>query len=223
MNKSVLVLGFALVFSISACAGPMNRTQSGTGIGAGVGAAVGAGLGQAIGRDTTSTLIGMGAGAVAGGLAGGMIGNYMDKQEAALQQSFAASRQAANMVSVQRQQDNIMVNLKSDYLFSTGSANLSPGAYEDLERAATVMNQYPQTYIRVEGHTDATGSPQSNQQLSEQRAQAVANALMARGVAPARIQTVGYGATRPIAPNNTDSGKQMNRRVTMVIIPMQQG
>ncbi|MGD9503573.1 MAG: OmpA family protein [Syntrophobacteraceae bacterium] len=217
MRKNALALGLAIAVMASGCAAPMNRTQSGAAIGTGVGAAVGAGLGQAIGRNTQSTLIGAGAGALAGAIAGGMFGRYMDNQEAALRQSMANVEAA----SVQRQQDTIMLTFKSDFLFSVGSANLSGGAYQEIDRVAQILNQYPQTNIVVEGHTDSTGSDAANQTLSERRASAVAQALASRGVSAARIQTVGYGESRPIAPNDTDSGRQMNRRVTVVITPAQ--
>jgi outer membrane protein OmpA-like peptidoglycan-associated protein len=217
MRADLFALFLVLIFMVSACATPMTRTQKGAAVGTGVGAAVGAGLGQAIGRSTEATLLGAGAGAVAGALAGGMIGNYMDKQEAALRQSLTNVETA----SVQRQQDTIMLTFKSDFMFPVGSANLSPGAYSEIDRVARVLNEYPQTNLIVEGHTDATGSEVSNQTLSERRAEAVAGALASRGVAPQRLQTVGFGETRPIAPNNTESGKQMNRRVTVVITPMQ--
>jgi outer membrane protein OmpA-like peptidoglycan-associated protein len=82
-----------------------------------------------------------------------------------------------------------------------------------------VLNQYPQTNILIAGHTDSTGSESHNQQLSERRAEAVKNALMSNGVSPMRMRTVGYGESRPIADNNTEAGRQLNRRVEITITP----
>jgi outer membrane protein OmpA-like peptidoglycan-associated protein len=79
------------------------------------------------------------------------------------------------------------------------------------------LNEYPQTTIRVEGHTDASGSAEYNQALSERRALTVKNALVQRGVDGARMDTVGYGKTRPVSANAAD-----NRRVVLVINPIRQ-
>jgi outer membrane protein OmpA-like peptidoglycan-associated protein len=215
MHKKCLVLGLVLVLSTAACS-TMNRTEKGAVIGTGVGAATGAALGQAIGGNTGATLLGAGAGALAGGLAGGLIGNYMDRQERDLRQAFASTEAA----SIQRDQDVLALTFKSDMLFDVNSATLKPGAYQEIDRAAAVLKRYPQTRIRVAGHTDSTGSETYNMELSRRRAEAVRNALVTRGVDPARIDTVGYGESSPIAGNDTPSGRQMNRRVTLTITPI---
>lgn len=199
------------------CAPPANRTQQGAMIGTGVGAAAGAGLGQAIGGNTQSTLIGAGIGALVGGVAGGSIGRYMDNQEAALRQQFAAS-EAAN---VQRNANMLAVTFKSDVLFDVDSATLKPGAYNEINRVTNVLNQYPQTRIQVAGHTDNTGSEEHNQALSERRAASVKNALIDQGVSASRITTVGFGEMQPIASNYTAEGRQLNRRVVITIAPQQ--
>lgn len=202
----------ALAAMLTACAGA-TKQQQGTGIGAGVGAGVGAILGQAIGHNTTSTLIGAGIGAALGGLAGNQIGAYMDNQEQELRNAMAQSDAA----SIRRDQDVLTATFKSDLFFDTGSAQLKPGAYNELNRITSVLNNYPQTTIRVEGHTDTRGNAQYNQQLSEQRALSVKNALAQQGVDPRRIEAVGYGKTQPIS-----SSDAMNRRVNIVINPMRQ-
>ncbi|MBZ4660247.1 MAG: OmpA family protein [Desulfacinum sp.] len=219
MKRSLSLVAVLLVvlMLVSACAGPRNRTEKGAMIGTGVGAATGAVLGQAIGRNTESTLIGAAAGALVGGIAGGMIGNYMDRQEQEMRQALAGVEAA----SIQRDQNVLAVTFRSDVLFDFDSAVLKPGAYDEIDRVAGVLNNYPQTRIRVEGHTDSTGSETYNQQLSERRAMAVKNALVARGVDPARIDVVGYGESKPIATNATEAGRQLNRRVNIVITPVQ--
>ncbi len=213
MKKFVICLGIISMLA-SGCA-METQTQKGAVVGTGVGAAVGAGLGAAIGRSGTAALIGAGAGALAGGLTGGVIGNYMDKQEAAMRQSLA-NVEAAN---VQRNQDMLTVTFKSDVLFAVNSSALKPGSYDELNRVAKVLNQYPQTTITIAGHTDSTGTDAYNKTLSERRADAVKNALVGMGVNPARMTAVGYGKSRPVADNDTEAGRQMNRRVEILINP----
>ncbi len=201
---------------VGGCA-EMSKTTKGSAIGAGAGAAVGAGLGQLIGGDTTSTLIGAGAGAVAGGLSGGLIGNYMDKQEAAMRKQLAESE----AISVQRQGNNLALNFKSDLVFDTGSAEVKGASSADLQQVAKIMNEYPQTRVMVAGHTDSVGSNESNQRLSERRANAVKNLLVHNGVSSDRIVAQGYGETQPIASNDTAAGRQQNRRVKITIEPIE--
>ena len=187
-------------------------------IGTGVGAAAGAGLGQAIGRDTKATLIGAGIGALVGGIAGNRIGQYMDNQEAALRQQFAAS-EAAN---IQRNADLLAVTFKSDVLFDIDSATLKPGAYSEINRISQVLNEYPQTNLLISGHTDSSGTEAHNLALSERRAESVKNALIQQGVSAMRITTIGHGETQPVASNDTPEGRQLNRRVVVTIAPQQQ-
>jgi outer membrane protein OmpA-like peptidoglycan-associated protein len=216
MKKNLsLLLVSALV--VAGCAQPPTKTQKGAMIGTGVGAAVGAGLGQAIGKDTKGTLVGAGIGALVGGLAGGGIANYMEKQEMAMNQALAGVEGA----SVQRNMNTLALTFKSDVMFDTGSAVLKAGAYDEINRVAQVMNQYPETTIQIAGHTDSAGAESTNQVLSERRAEAVKNALAAQNVNAARMRTIGYGESQPIADNNSDAGRQMNRRVTVTITPNQ--
>ncbi|MDH3453561.1 MAG: OmpA family protein [Desulfuromonadales bacterium] len=207
------------VMMLWGCAQPQTKTQQGAMYGTGIGAAVGAGLGQVIGGNTKSTLIGAGIGAALGGVAGGSIGRYMDNQEAALQQQFAAS-DAAN---VQRNADVLAVTFKSDVLFDVNSASLKAGANTEINRVSQVLMQYPQTDIQIAGHTDSTGSEVYNQQLSERRAMSVQNALANQGVAANRMRAIGFGEGQPVADNSTEAGRQLNRRVVVTIAPQPGG
>jgi outer membrane protein OmpA-like peptidoglycan-associated protein len=204
---------FVSALTLLSCAGA-TKQERGRGTGAAVGAGLGAAVGQAIGRDTEGTLIGAGIGAVLGGIAGDQIGAYMDRQEQALRNATAASE----AVSVQRTQDVLRATFKGDVFFDFDSAVLKPGAYGEIDRVASVLNKYPQTTIRVEGHTDAAGPEAYNQPLSERRAEAVKNALVQKGVDAARIEAIGYGESQPVS-----SESAMNRRVSIVITPVRRG
>jgi outer membrane protein OmpA-like peptidoglycan-associated protein len=206
------VLVTLLILTMAACATEPTRTQKGTAAGVGVGAAVGAGLGQVIGRNTQATIIGAGIGAALGGLAGYQIASYMDRQE----QQLRSVAQQSEAVAVQRDQNVLTATFRSDVLFDTDSAVLKPGAWQEIDRVAQVLYDYPQTTIRVEGHTDTRGSEQYNQDLSERRALAVKNALIQRNIDPRRIETVGYGESMPISDDHA-----LNRRVNIVITPIE--
>lgn len=219
MKNGALVFCLIAIFMVSGCAGPMTKTEKGTAVGVGVGAATGALLGQAIGHNTGSTLLGAAAGAVVGGIAGNMIGSYMDRQEEEMRKAVAHRKGTR----VERRQNNLTVTMKSDVLFDSGSYALKPGGYDEVRRIADILVRYPETRVIVEGHTDSTGSERYNQELSEYRARAVADALVQDGVNAARITAQGFGESRPVATNATETGKQMNRRVTIHVIPVEAG
>jgi outer membrane protein OmpA-like peptidoglycan-associated protein len=212
MAKKYISIGIALclVLTLGACA-YQNQQQRGTAVGAGLGAVAGAIVGQAAGGDTEATLLGAAIGATVGGIAGNQIGAYMDRQEAALRNAMAASQAA----SIQREQNILTATFKGDVFFGYDSATLLPGGITEVSNLARVLNQYPQTMIRVEGHTDTQGSETYNQALSERRAQAVTAALVQQGVAQSRIRTVGYGESQPISSDHA-----ANRRVEVVIEPV---
>ncbi|MFT3859562.1 MAG: OmpA family protein [Aquabacterium sp.] len=109
-----------------------------------------------------------------------------------------------------------MVVVLQDVLFDVGKSDLKPGAKSRLEKLNTVMQNHPERKLMIEGFTDSTGSDESNQTLSEQRAQAVKDALVGMGVAADRIDAKGYGEARPVASNKTAAGRQQNRRVEVV-------
>jgi outer membrane protein OmpA-like peptidoglycan-associated protein len=215
MLKKLLTMMILVAVLAVGCAPAQNKQEQGTRYGVAGGAAAGALLGQAIGGNTKGTLIGAGLGALAGGVIGNQIGKNMDEQEAMMRQQLAAV-EAAN---IQRNADVLAVTFKSDFLFDVGSANLKPGAYDEINRVSRVLNQYPDTTIQVAGHTDSTGSEQLNQELSERRASNVKNALVGQGVNPARINTLGFGESAPIADNSNEGGRQLNRRVVITITP----
>jgi len=218
MKKKNIVLATALLILSTSCSMPQTKTGQGGMYGAAGGAAAGAAVGQAIGRDTEGTLWGAAIGAALGGVAGAGVGRMMDNQERDMRTALASSEAA----SVRREGDLLSVMFKSDMTFDVNSATVRPGLYAEIDRVANVMQQYPQTLIRVEGHTDSTGSDEYNMTLSKRRAQAVGDLLIQRNVSSARIELVGYGETAPIASNENEAGRQMNRRVEIKIAPTAQ-
>jgi outer membrane protein OmpA-like peptidoglycan-associated protein len=217
--KSRILFGILAMFVVSGCAAPQTNTGKGAAYGAAGGAVAGAVLGQIIGGDTEGTLIGAAAGAAVGTAAGAGVGHMMDKQETEMRQALAESEAAA----VRREGDLLAITLKGDVSFDVNSDVVRPGLYTEIDRIAQIMIKYPQTIIRVDGHTDSSGSETYNQQLSERRANSVRTLLVERGVSAQRVSIVGYGETRPVATNDTPEGRQMNRRVEIRIDPNTQG
>lgn len=196
MRPFLLVVSAAAV--LGACATPEKRTA----IGAGGGAAVGAGIGALAGGWEGAAI-----GALVGGVAGGAVGNYLDKQAQELQQ----------VADARRTENGILVNLKSSLLFSTDSAVLRPEAVEQIARLGNILAKYPEDRIRIQGHTDSTGSPAHNEELSLRRAEAVRDLLVSRGVHPRQVLVAGVGAAQPLADNSTPDGRARNRRVELYI------
>lgn len=189
----------------------MNRTSKGALIGAGIGVAAGLLTGDSAVERRQHALIGAGV----GGLAGGAIGNYQDRQQAALRERLQGSG-----VDVSRQGDNITLNMPGNITFAFNSSNLAPEFYPVLNNVAGVMKEYDQTVVEVAGHTDSIGSDEVNQRLSEQRANAVTQYLVAQGLNPQRFITVGAGKRHPIASNDTEAGRAANRRVEITLVPV---
>jgi len=211
---------FCCILLLAGCAetGTMTKSEQGGIFGAAGGAVVGAILGQAIGHDTKGTLIGAALGAAVGGAGGYGVGKMMDNQEKEMREALAKSEAAA----VKREGNLLSVTFRGDVTFDTNSTEVRPELYTEINRVAGVLNQYPDTLIRVEGHTDSKGSDQYNMDLSKRRANAVKTLLAMRGVADSRIEAVGFGKTMPVATNDTEVGRQMNRRVEIKIAPRTQ-
>lgn len=145
----------------------------------------------------------------------------LETQQARDQLAAEMQRLQSQVSELQAQQTERgwVLTLSGDLLFDSGRAVLKPGGEKAVENLAQFMQKEPGRGITIEGFTDATGSAEINRRLSEQRAQAVKQALVARGVEPARIATRGYGPAFPVASNDTAVGRQLNRRVQFVIPP----
>ena len=187
------------------------RARRGALIGAAIGTAAGLLSGDSAVERRQHAMVGAGIGA----LAGGAIGNYQDRQEAELRRETAGTG-----VNVSRQGDVITLNLPDGVTFDFNRTEVKPQFYPALSTIAGTLREYNQTIVEVSGHTDSIGSDAVNQRISEQRAQAVASYLVAQGVQPARIETVGMGKRFPIADNATEAGRSMNRRVEIRLLPL---
>ena len=188
-----------------------NRTQRGALIGAGIGAVAGLLSGGDAVERRQRAMVGAGI----GGLAGGGIGAYQDRQEAELRRQTAGTG-----VDVQRDGDVIKLNLPDGVTFDFGKADLKPQFYPALNNVARTLADYNQTIVEVAGHTDNVGGDAVNQRISEQRANSVASYLMGQGVQRERFEIVGMGERYPIASNDTDSGRALNRRVEIRLLPL---
>lgn len=207
--KKINVSSFLFVLSFAGLMGigckSMNKTQKGAIIGAAGGAAVGAGVGTA----AHNTALGAIIGAAVGGATGAVIGKQMDKQAKEIAQIPGAE--------VKRVGEGINVTFQSGVLFDVDQSSLSPSAQTKIKNLADVFKKYPDSYILIEGHTDASGTAEHNMELSERRAKSVAQYVEAQNVDSSRIKTAWYGETQPKFPNDTEANKAQNRRVEFAI------
>ena len=203
---SILVVIIFISFLVS-CAGEKKKTKTG----AGIGTIVGAGVGYAIGKQSGHGAEGAAIGAVTGAVMGGGIGYYLDKQEEELRRIQA--------LEVKRERDRLIATLPNSLLFAVNSATIQAAGVQTLKEVAGVLNRYPETKVLVKGYTDSTGTEEYNQQLSERRANSVKNVLIGERVNMDRITAIGFGEQFPVASNETEAGRQQNRRVELEIIP----
>lgn len=202
----VVAVPLVAALSLTACTNSGPRQTAG----AATGAVAGGLLGGVLGRNAGAAA----AGAVVGGVVGGAVGAGLDQQAGDLRSAFGDNR-----IGVQNTGSELLVTLPDDLLFASGSASLTRPMRKELAALARHLNKYPNSTVRVVGHTDNVGSASYNMQLSQQRASAVAAELVSDGVNPARIVAVGRGEDRPIASNLTPEGRAQNRRVVIRIKP----
>ncbi len=202
--RNIICILLLTALTLGSCKS-LNKTQKGVLIGAGAGGAVGAGVGKALNNTALGAIIG----ATVGGVAGGLIGKRMDDQAKEIEKIPGAE--------VQRVGEGINITFESGVLFATNSADLNPAAKDNLVKLTEVLNKYPDTYVRVEGHTDNTGTADYNLTLSEKRAKEVTSYLALQGLKNDRIKTAWYGESQPKTGNDTESGKSLNRRVEFSI------
>ena len=189
-----------------------NRTRNGALIGAAIGAAAGLLSGGNAVERRQRAMVGVGVGA----LAGGAVGAYQDRQEAELRRATAGTG-----VDVTRDGDVIKLNLPDGVTFDFARYDIKPHFYPALNTIANTLREYNQTIVEVSGHTDSVGSDAANQTLSERRANAVSGYLIGQGLQRERFEVVGMGERYPIASNDTDQGRALNRRVEIRLLPLQ--
>jgi len=139
------------------------------------------------------------------------------EQQAARDQALIAQQEMQLKELEAKKTDRGLVITLGDVLFSVNKAELSPGGTRNVRKLADFLNQYPQRKVLIEGHTDSTGSHSLNEALSERRADAVRTALIDMGVSSDRIETRGYAEAYPVANNRTAAGRQLNRRVEIIL------
>lgn len=194
------------LLSATACSSAMSRKERG----AIVGAATGAAAGGLIGRANGSTAKGAIIGAAVGGAAGAIIGHQMDQQAKELKQNIPNAR-------VERVGEGIQVTFESGLLYDFDSDRVRAASADNLRELARSLVHYPNSDLLIVGHTDDVGSESYNQRLSERRAAAAADYLVAQGVARSRVRTRGLGEGEPVSPNDDEAGRQRNRRVEVAI------
>lgn len=195
----------AVLLVLSSCKS-MNRTQKGAVIGTAGGAATGAVIGKAAGNTALGAIIG----ATVGGAAGAVIGHQMDKQAKEIEEKVPDAK-------VERVGEGITIEFNNKILFGFDSSELSPNAKNNLDKLITVLKEYPDTDIEIQGHTDSKGTDSYNQDLSVRRASAVKYYLSRQGISIYRMNTAGYGESVPEYTNDTEEGRSMNRRVEFLI------
>lgn len=208
-RAGVAVLAFSAL-ALSACASMNNKER-----GAIIGATAGATVGGVIGNNTTgSTAKGAIIGAVVGGAAGAVIGHQMDQQAKELAINIPGAK-------VERVGEGIQVTFDSGLLFDFDSDAIRADAGRNLVELARSLNKYPDSQLLIVGHTDSRGDDAYNQGLSYRRASSAASYLQSQGVARTRVSINGRGESEPVASNDTDSGRQLNRRVEVAIYASQ--
>ena len=202
--QSIIPLILSVAFLMASC--NSSRTLQGGAIGAGAGGAIG-GL---FGSKSDNTAKGAILGAVIGGTAGALVGRYMDKQAEELERDLEGA-------TVERIGEGIKITFDSGILFATNSSSLTSDAQTNIVNLGETLKKYDDTEILIEGHTDNMGTEDYNQDLSEERAESVANTLINLNVDGNRISRVGHGEALPVADNATEEGRRLNRRVEVAI------
>lgn len=215
MKKLVLVTLVAATLSGCATDDPNKKAKTG----AAIGAAAGALIGYAV-DDGTGGVV---AGAAVGALAGAGVGHYMDKQQQEMEAALADEQARHELEIQQLENETLKIDISNEVSFDFDSAALKTAFTPTLNKVADILQRYPKTVIHVVGHTDSVGSESYNQRLSERRAQSVVDYLSSNGVAPSRLYAIGRGEMEPRATNDTEAGRQLNRRVEIFVKPIVEG
>ncbi len=217
-NPPGLALSLVLVLAVAlgACAtnDPNRRTKTGAAVGAVAGAVLGHQLDSGAGKFV---------GAAVGALAGGAVGRYMDNQQQAMEQALAEERNRHNLEIERLKDQSLKIRVPGEVSFDFDSAQIKPDFYATLDDIAGVLADFDSTVVHVIGHTDSIGAESYNADLSRRRAHSTGNYLISAGVSGNRVRTEGRGEREPRATNETAAGRQLNRRVEIVIRPIVEG
>ena len=193
----------------------VNKTAIGAVLGGLAGGAVGNQMDNDGNRDRGTI-----TGAVIGAAAGAGVGYMMDRQERELRQQVADERMA-HAVEVERVRDDLLkLTLANEVSFDFDSAAIKPTFRPTLEKLADVLGKYDRNMVTVVGHTDSVGAEVYNESLSLRRAESVMQELALMGVPRSRMSALGKGEREPRATNATDAGRQLNRRVEILVQPV---
>ncbi len=213
---TIVALAMVLISGLTSCKATQNANnkQKGAVIGAAGGAILGAIIGNNTGKKGSGGELGAVIGGVVGGTAGVLIGNKMDKQAQKIEEEIPGAK-------VERIDDAIVVTFdeNSGVYFDTNKYNINSDSSTLLDKLGSILVEYPDTNVVVVGHTDSTGSDIYNMTLSQNRANAVTNFFMQKGLGADRFTTKWFGEEQPIADNNTIEGRAKNRRVNLAIVP----
>ena len=208
------VLSFSLLLAGCAVDDPNRRAKIGAGAGAVAGAVLGHQVSQKHGRFF---------GAAAGAIAGAKVGEYMDNQQKEMEEQLA-EEQRQNALQIERLDDNsLKLSLNSEVSFDFDRADIKSAFTPSLDKLADVLSRYDRTLVSVVGHTDDRGSNEYNLGLSQRRAESVVAYLTSRGVPQGRLYAEGQGETQPRASNDSENGRQRNRRVEVYVKPVVEG
>ena len=210
---AIVLVGLLTLGPLAGCEAVKNtnKTQRGAAIGAAAGAVLGGVIGNNVGKGGNGAL-GAVLGGVVGGVAGGVIGNKMDKQAREIETALPGTQ-------VQRIGEGIHLVLGENSVnFDFNKATLTSKAKQNLDKLVPVFKEYADTNIKIYGFTDSKGADEYNLNLSNQRATAVKNYLATKGLVSSRFTVVGMGEAEPIATNDTEAGRSLNRRVEFAIV-----
>ncbi len=207
MKKTSKILSLILIGGLTF--GGVSCKSSNATKGGAIGGAAGGVVGGAI-AGKGNTAVGVLIGSAIGGSAGAIIGNRMDKQAEELQRDLKGA-------DVERVGEGIKITFDSGLMFPVNGFDLNDNSRKNLDNLAETLKKYEDTNILIEGHTDNTGAEEYNQTLSVKRANSVESYLKGLGVPGSRFEVVGYGEMQPIASNDTEAGRQENRRVEVAI------
>lgn len=186
---------------------------------------LGGGGGNAPNSNTKNAAIGAAAGAVLGGLIGSSaakkssVGARNGILLGALTGALVGSKYNSMIGMTEQQDGSVKLNIPGSVMFRTGSAEISPEFASTLDSVGGTIKEYCGVTGSIIGHTDSTGSAQTNQRLSQERARSVASYLSAKGIDPSRLTQDGRGPAEPVADNSTEAGRAQNRRVEIFIRP----